>query len=118
MLFRLPHRRYGSVKKLCILAKLPLNLCYNRRNFRNALLSFLGVIYHCRAAGLSPSAYPRQLADAAITGRNRTMNILLLLMIVLETILGVSATLYVVIGLPVYFVWKLMYRAKTGESLL
>jgi hypothetical protein len=46
------------------------------------------------------------------------MNILLLLMIVLETILGVSATLYVVIGLPVYFVWKLMYRAKTGESLL
>lgn len=46
------------------------------------------------------------------------MNLLILLMIILETILGVSATLYVVIGLPVYIVWKVLYRAKTGETLL
>ncbi len=46
------------------------------------------------------------------------MNLLILLMIILETILGVSATLYVVIGLPVYFVWKFLYRAKTGEAIL
>lgn len=50
--------------------------------------------------------------------RGSVMNLLILLMIILETVLGVSATLYVVIGLPVYFVWKFLYRAKTGEAIL
>lgn len=45
------------------------------------------------------------------------MNLLILLMIILETVLGVAATMYVVIGLPVYIVWKFMHKAKTGEPI-
>ena len=41
------------------------------------------------------------------------MNPLLLLIIIIETILGVSATLYVVIGLPAYIIWKVI---KIGRA--
>ena len=46
------------------------------------------------------------------------MNPLLLLIIIIETILGVSATLYVVIGLPAYIIWKVINKSKTGEPIL
>jgi hypothetical protein len=46
------------------------------------------------------------------------MNLLVLLMIIIETVFGVSATMYVVIGLPAYLIWKILRKAKTGESIL
>ncbi len=46
------------------------------------------------------------------------MNLLILFMMLVEVISGVCATLYVVITLPVYIVWKMIQWRRTGESII
>ncbi len=46
------------------------------------------------------------------------MNLLILLMMIIEVISGVCATLYVVITLPVYIIWKIVQWKRTGEPII
>lgn len=46
------------------------------------------------------------------------MNIGILLVMIFECVAGIAATLYVAIGLVVYFVWKVLRKITTGKSLI
>lgn len=46
------------------------------------------------------------------------MNIAILLIMIFECVAGIAATLYVAIGLVLYFTWKVLRKLTTGKSLI
>lgn len=46
------------------------------------------------------------------------MNIAILLIMIFECVAGIAATLYVAIGLVLYFAWKVLRKLTTGKSLI